>query len=187
MLLFHDCRLAIATTSERVVASDRAAGERAAARAMKELLGHSAAERAIVRDADGVPHCEPAGITLSIAHRDGRGAALAAMGDIRLGVDLERDDAVAPRHARYFLSRAERTSWSSTDLTALWALKEAAWKALRCNDSTPFHALTLEPDARPGACTLRVGPQRIPARFALVRPARGWIVAAVRATAEAAA
>ena len=183
MLLFDDCRLALASSPPAAPElRDRAAGALAARRALAALLGESESGIEISHHADGAPSCGLDDVALSVAHRDGRGVAIAARGALRLGVDFERARSVSPDHARYFLSPRERETWEGTDLTTLWAIKEAAWKALRCGHETPFRALTVDRGTRAGECVLRVGARRIPARFAVLRPRRGWIVAAVRAT-----
>lgn len=110
---------------------------------------------------------------VSVAHRHGRAVA-AASGDCPLGVDLEPCGAVPPGLERIYLAPDERALLDRHDATVLWTLKEAAWKALALDPSTPFHALTLACDAR-GALTAVHGPAgRRAASAAVWRPWRGW-------------
>jgi phosphopantetheinyl transferase (holo-ACP synthase) len=99
------------------------------------------APSAHLRDESGV--FRDLSVTVSLAHCDGHGVAAAIGGPRRAGVDVERLDVVHPAHERYFLTAAERASRAGHGTTALWALKEAAWKALRCRDGVVFSALEL--------------------------------------------
>ena len=103
-----------------------------------------AAPHPMLRAADG--DRLPLPLALSITHCDGRAAAAVGAEWVRLGVDLERRGGVAPRRQSYFLSAAERARAGVMDTTSLWALKEAAWKALGCGDELPFRALELRLD-----------------------------------------
>lgn len=119
-------------------------------------------------------------VTVSLAHVAGRAAAVAAPGRVRLGVDLERAGAVHPDHARYFLTAVERRLARRLTLTTLWALKEAAWKALALNPATPFTALQLHADRGGGrVVTVSLRRKRWPARVWLARPWRGFVLAVV--------
>jgi len=82
-------------------------------------------------------------IPVSIAHRDGFAIAAAADTSVRVGVDIERSDAVNARHSRYFLSPREERAARTLGLSAAWVLKEAAWKALALSDATAFRDLEL--------------------------------------------
>jgi 4'-phosphopantetheinyl transferase EntD len=84
-----------------------------------------------------------ADIRLSLSHRDARALAVAAEPGLRVGVDLERDEAIPASRARYFLTERERRQETSLGLARLWALKEAAWKALDCDARLPFASLEL--------------------------------------------
>lgn len=87
----------------------------------------------------------PLAARLSIAHCDGHGAAGAApAGDARIGVDLERWHDLPAAHLRCFATARERGMATLLGASALWALKEAAWKALGCDATLPFTALELE-------------------------------------------
>lgn len=116
----------------------------------------------------------------SLSHRDGRGAAVLAPGGVRVGIDLERMRAVPREHERLFATAAERRAWPrGRDLSALWALKEAAWKAFRCPDDLPFTALELEIGRAGTVSAVRIDGRAHPARSILRRPWPGWVVALV--------
>lgn len=124
--------------------------------------------------------------TLSLSHRLGRGAAAAvpAASGVRVGVDLELGGSVPPECARYFLTAAERDEGArgNVDLAALWALKEAAWKALAVRDTVCFSALELAIDPRASSMVRAVtlhGRTR-PAAGAVSEPWPGWRLAVVR-------
>ena len=119
------------------------------------------------------------GLSISVSHADGRALAAATSRPARIGVDLERADRVATTHADYFLSTHERERSGSLTLTELWALKEAAWKALGCDDATPFGELGLIFDAGAGVRAVRLGTMVIPVVAELRRPWPGWVGAVV--------
>jgi phosphopantetheinyl transferase (holo-ACP synthase) len=131
-----------------------------------------------VRDATG--SLRPADVSLSVAHRRGRGAAVASAGPAAVGVDLERIAAVPPRFARYFLTPAERTVLGRRSCVEMWALKEAAWKASRCTDSVYFTELELgfTDDAELDRVTLRG--RTLPASGELYEPWAEFVLAVVR-------
>jgi 4'-phosphopantetheinyl transferase EntD len=83
-------------------------------------------------------------IALSLTHRDGRAAAIAAPAGSRIGIDLEHVEAIDPARQRFFLTEHERRSVGQVATAALWTLKEATWKALRLGSSVGFHELELE-------------------------------------------
>src|SRR5688500_16877856 len=89
----------------------------------------------------------PLSLSISLSHADGHAIAAAAEHPARIGVDLEREGQISAAHAHYFLSARERRTQGARTLTELWALKESAWKALGCGDSTPFADLELISDA----------------------------------------
>ncbi len=97
----------------------------------------------------------------------------------RVGIDLERAGAVRPAQARYFLTRTERRLARRLGLTALWTLKEAAWKALGAGDATPFTALELHADRSGRLEAVSLHGRRTRARALLARPWRGFVVAVV--------
>ena len=119
----------------------------------------------------------PLSLSISLSHADGHAIAAAAPHPARIGVDLERDGQIDPAHAGYFLSRRERRDQGARTLSELWALKESAWKALGCDDTTPFCDLELVIDA--GGClrAVRLGTMVIPARAEIRHPWPGWVAA----------
>jgi len=136
--------------------SDWRAGRIAAKRAAAGALGLDDPTRVtLVPLPGGAPHIALRGpfgthriipLAVSLAHRSGRAAAAATIEPGELGIDLELAGQVRAAHAGYYLSRAERELAGWYGLTALWTLKEAAWKALRCDDTVPFTALELRFD-----------------------------------------
>jgi 4'-phosphopantetheinyl transferase EntD len=110
----------------------------------------------------------------SWAHRHGRAVAVVDAGQ-PVGIDLERVGVVSPGSRRYFLTARE--SASGLDLTSLWALKEAAWKALECSDTLPFRSLEILYDGEGEVAGVRRGRLAYPARAALANPWPGYILA----------
>ena len=135
----------------------------------QQVAGHSASKVITI----------PLGLSISVSHTDGRALAAATSRPARVGVDLERADRVSPCHADYFLSRHERERSGSLTLTELWALKESAWKALGCDDTTPFGELELIFDARGGVCAVRLRAMVVPVVAELRHPWPGWVGAVV--------
>lgn len=121
----------------------------------------------------------PLSLSISLSHTDGHAIAAAITHPARIGVDLERDGQIDVAHAHYFLSRRERREQGARTLTELWALKESAWKALGCDDSTPFSDLELVIDG--GGClrAVRLGAMVFPALGELRTPWQGWVAAVV--------
>ena len=118
-------------------------------------------------------------LSISLSHADGHAIAAATAHPARIGVDLEREGQIAPEHARYFLSARERRTQGTRNLTELWALKESAWKALGCGDSTPFADLELVMDAAGGLRAVRFGTMVFPAMAEIRRPWTGWVAAVI--------
>lgn len=118
-------------------------------------------------------------VALSIAHSADHAVAAVAPRSSRVGVDLERCGSVKTRQLRYFLTPAERRGGRRHSPTALWVLKEAAWKALGCNGGTPFTSVTLHFDARGRVSTVGRDGQMIGVRTALLRPWPGFVCAVV--------
>ncbi len=89
-------------------------------------------------------------LRVSIAHRGGWAIAAAFAPGLCVGVDLERANDVVAEHARYFVAPEERDTAARLGAGRLWALKEAAWKALGLRQELPFRelALPLSPDGR---------------------------------------
>ena len=115
----------------------------------------------------------------SLSHRDGRGAAVVAPPDVRVGIDLERTRAIPLEHERLFATAAERRAWRGRDMSGLWALKEAAWKAFRCQDGLPFTALELEIGRGGAVSAVRIDGRARTARSIVRRPWPGWVLALV--------
>lgn len=145
---------------------DWLAGRRAAKRAIAEHCGILPAQVCIL----GRPHSAPIAllqndaqgqralpISISISHHDGRGLAAVADRATRVGVDIARIGEIEPEHARYFLAPAEWSVAERIGATAVWALKEAAWKALSLSPETPFSTLEVSIDANDKLCGLRLG------------------------------
>lgn len=125
------------------------------------------------------------GPALSISHRDGRAAAAAAGAGTRVGVDLERAGSVPRDRERYFLTRRERRSPGRPEAAVLWALKEAAWKAFRCDATLPFTELELELGAHGDVQAVRVRGARYQARSEVRRVWGDYVLAVVWAEGEA--
>jgi 4'-phosphopantetheinyl transferase EntD len=161
--------------------ADHRASRLAARRAIRALVGPRA--RIVIRRRPGrAPLAEALGerrVSLSLSHRDGLAVAIAASPESRVGVDLERLDAVAPEHMRYFLTAREQRSANALPHAALWALKEATWKALALGDDVPLAALELDVDRRGAMRGVRLRGQYRPAVALLSAPWPGYVVAIV--------
>ena len=178
--------------------TDWLASRLAAKRAATALLAHSgrsAREIEIVRsDSEGraghgvlaqqVARLTPSRIlrvplsfSISLAHAEGHAIAAAASHPARIGVDLEREGQIDRGYAQYFLSPRERRYQGRRTLTELWALKESAWKALGCDDATPFPDLELVLDA--GGCVraVRLATMIFPVVAEIRHPWPGWVAA----------
>jgi 4'-phosphopantetheinyl transferase EntD len=129
--------------------ADHRASRLAARRAIRALVGGPVAI-SVERRPGGPPlaRAGDASVTLSLAHRDGLAVAIAAPAGSRVGIDLERLDDVPPEHVRYFLTARERRLADLLPGAVLWAMKEAAWKALALTDDVPLTALELNVDGR---------------------------------------
>ena len=103
---------------------------------------------------------------------------------VRLGVDVERAGSVGEARLRYFLAPGERDG--GLDPASLWTLKEAAWKALGCDERLPFRELALELDGAGGLRAVALRGQIFPARATLTTPWPGYVLAvcSVAATPE---
>lgn len=117
-----------------------------------------------------------ADVALSLAHRDGRAAAVSAPPGARVGVDVERVGAVAAEQVRYFAAPDERDA-GPPDPAALWALKEAVWKALRLGPSRPLRSLRLEFDDQETLRAVVVDDRRLRAWARLSQPWTTHVVA----------
>lgn len=209
VLLVHGCVVALAAAGDRRAArcltraersqcaalpgaaqrADYRAGRLAAKRAAAGPVGTAALRRVAVRrrpgGAPGVWVQDAGGgwraadVALSLGHRDGRAiAAAATAAGCRVGVDVERAAAVPAGWLRYFATAAERAGGPATG-AALWALKEAAWKALSLGADVPFAALALEFDGAGELAAVVLRGRRHPARAALLRPWRRHLAAVV--------
>jgi phosphopantetheinyl transferase (holo-ACP synthase) len=133
-----------------------------------------AAPRVRVQEPSGEWSAAP--VVFSLAHRDGHAVAVTAPPGARVGVDVERVGSVAHRYIRYFASDAE-CSRGPTDAASLWALKEAAWKALGLAQDLPFHSLEVEFDDARAVTGLRVDNIRFDAHASLLQPWPEHVVA----------
>lgn len=118
-------------------------------------------------------------LALSLTHRDGRGAAMVAEAPARIGIDLEREEAVTPQHARYFLTAQEQAALRSRSVATLWALKEAAWKALELGDDFSFLGLELHLDLQGRVKAVSVQGTRVPAKSCVWSPWPGYVLATI--------
>jgi 4'-phosphopantetheinyl transferase EntD len=124
---------------------------------------------------------------VSVSHRDGHAAAAAVTAALHIGVDLEAAEAVSEKSARHFLGETERRDGLRChDLTTLWALKEAAWKALLLDQTVPFSGLQLHFDARGALHRLELPAARTAfrARSRVREPFPGFRLAVVVAARE---
>lgn len=151
---------------------DRTAGRRAAAKAVARHCSVSAAEVRIVGRPGAAPLAllraddaswKPAPVSISISHHDGCGLAAVADSTAQIGVDLARLGEIEPEHQRYFLAPSEWSVAERIGATQVWALKEAAWKALSLPPDTPFSALELVIDDEYKLRGLRLDGSWIPA------------------------
>jgi 4'-phosphopantetheinyl transferase EntD len=117
------------------------------------LAGRIAAKRAI---AAHVASSSAAPFSMSISHHDGYGLAAVVDGPARIGVDLARVGEIEREHYRYFLAAGEWPIVERIGATAVWALKEAAWKAVSLSPDTPFGALELSIDDAEQLAGLRI-------------------------------
>jgi len=131
----------------------------------------------LLREDDATPR--PIPISISISHCDGLGLAAVADQPARVGVDLERAGQIEREHLRYFLSPAEWLVAERAGATLVWTLKEAAWKALQLDDTTPFSALRLAIDHASNLRGVWLHGDWIPAAARSWRASRDIIAAAV--------
>jgi len=169
--------------------SDWRAGRVAAKRAVAAVLGlddplrvtlvpvPGAAPLVEVRDVGGSHRVVP--LAFSLSQCAGRAAAAASVARGGLGIDLELSDQVRAAHAGYYLSPSERERAGACGLTTLWTLKEATWKALRCDDTVPFTALQLEFDAAGAVAAVSLSGRTQPAVAHVLEPWRGYVLAIV--------
>ena len=117
-------------------------------------------------------------LAVSLTHRDGRTAAIAAPAGAHVGIDIERLGAVAPGHERYFLTSGERERAGRCG-ALLWALKEAAWKALALDGGVAFHELELDVDGGGRLRAVRLRGRATRASGTLSTPWPGYVLATV--------
>lgn len=122
------------------------------------------------------PPRNPLPLALSLAHRDGYAAAAVSRGANRIGVDLEAAGAVPCSYARYFLTQRERDITCLRDPTEIWVLKEAAWKALGCDETVPFTALELQFDNQGAVTGVCLQGRTWPARAVISAPWPDYLV-----------
>jgi 4'-phosphopantetheinyl transferase EntD len=118
-------------------------------------------------------------VALTVSHRLGRAVAAAHPTGLPMGVDLERQGSVPQGLERLFLSAPEHVLLAHHDATTLWALKEAAWKALGLHRSDPFHSLTIVCDRDGALRSLRHGGGETAAAATIWRPWTHFIAALV--------
>jgi phosphopantetheinyl transferase len=169
--------------------ADWLAGREALRAAAAEALGVARNAVAVGHDDEGRPRAETLDAStsgrchVSVAHRDGLGAAVANRRR-RVGVDLEQLIPIPAEAARYFLTERER-KLDVPDRATLWALKEAAWKALECSDSIPFTALELQVEEGGVLRGVSLDGQRYAAGSAVSSPWPGYVLAVVWLEGEA--
>ena len=145
-----------------VAGPDARSGARVAARAAVACAAGVPLASVEIQHRDGqAPEVSlPAGaepFRVSLSHRGPHAVAAAVPARIHVGVDLEPEGAVRPESTRHFLDRREHEEGRhGHDLTSLWMLKEAAWKALLLDPATPFHALRLRFDGDAALCGLEI-------------------------------
>ena len=126
---------------------DCAAARLAAERALHALTG-TPVDAVIQPVSNGQLTAQVEGkpVHLCLAQQDGRAASVATQSSLGVGIDLVRVDSVQAEEIRFFLTPRERGQRCAYDSSVLWALKEAAWKAMACPRGAPFQALELELD-----------------------------------------
>jgi 4'-phosphopantetheinyl transferase EntD len=131
---------------------DWLAGRSAAKRAISTHCAISSAEVRLVSRSGNSPFAvrrtddeswSALPLSISISHQDGHALAAVVDGPARVGVDLAPAGEISREHQRYFLAPTEWCIAERIGATVVWALKEAAWKALSLTESTPFSALAL--------------------------------------------
>jgi 4'-phosphopantetheinyl transferase EntD len=117
-------------------------------------------------------------VAIALTHRDGRAAAIAAPQDTLIGIDIERLHAADPAHRRFYLTSNEQKIPTGLPDAFLWALKEAAWKALQLDGTVAFHDLEIEATHNSISAVSFRG-ERYAARGATCTPWPGYVLAAV--------
>jgi 4'-phosphopantetheinyl transferase len=157
--------------------------------AAKQVIGAAAdlrwtrlEEMEILAAADGTPEAwfkgSPAGITLSISHRDGMAVSLVCRGGELAGCDIELVEPRSPTFAGDWFTPGELALVDATALeardrlvTMIWSAKESALKALRQG----LRLDTRDVDVRPSVGSLfgDEGWRRFAATYA-GGPLAGW-------------
>jgi 4'-phosphopantetheinyl transferase EntD len=166
--------------------AERRASRLAARRAIRRLAGRLAAIE-IRRRPDRPPLARfrllgepPQQIALSLTHREGRAAAVAASPGVAIGIDLERTDAVPAGAERMFMTPFELRQSPRLASSIVWSLKEASWKALRLGGDVSFHDLELDIDPAGLLRGLILRRRRIPASATVVSPWSCFVLATVQ-------
>ena len=120
---------------------------------------------------------------LSLAHCDGRAVAAVAPAGERIGVDVERIGSIQHAYIQYFATVAEREQ-GPRDAASLWALKEAAWKALQLGTTVAFSALELEFSPGRELTGITLCGNRLDGRATLLEPWPDHVVAIVMVAAS---
>jgi phosphopantetheinyl transferase (holo-ACP synthase) len=186
----EEARLDVLVTEKR--RRDFLLGRLAAKDAVRRALRSSsppAGKIAILSDENGAPFAvvdgeRAASLSLSLSHGHGQAVALARESGL-VGLDLERIRERPEGTFRFYMSDEERDRYVSSRLpgclrdeaaVVLWALKEAAWKALRPGRGAGlldvFLSLESPTGSREGSARVRFsGPLRERARQEGVAPA----------------
>lgn len=143
-----------------------------------EVVGGSG-EPPELRIRDGQGGSRPVGRELSISHRDGRGVAVTAPLGTRIGVDLERAGSVQLSTIHDLLTPFEREIAREVDPTVVWAVKEAAWKAVGLGTSLDFADMELRADRQGRLMGIELLGAFVPMHTRIAEPWPGFIVAKV--------
>jgi phosphopantetheinyl transferase len=171
--------LAPASSRRRV---DRLAGRLALKRLLRQTFGVAPLSYVIGSDGPAPVLCRwpgPAGLTVSLSHSAGRGAASWAWedGEGAVGVDVQHIRPAHPGLAARVLTEGERTQ--AADVLLFWALKEAAIKARRQPWGRALNEIVVTLGAERGAAGIVIpGEPPLAARYA--RRGDWWLARAVR-------
>jgi 4'-phosphopantetheinyl transferase EntD len=165
--------------------AERRASRVAARRAIRGILGANVAielrgrvsrgPAVRIRGTSGAPP------VLSLSHRDGKAAAIAAPAGQRVGIDVERlvPPPMDEAHARRFLTTREQRCAVDLPPAVLWSLKEAFWKALDLDGSVAFRELELDIDRDAQVCGVYVRNEWRRAAATIAAPWPGYVMAVV--------
>ena len=162
------------------------AGRLAAKLAALSVMGDRRLDRFEVHSGTGAPPelavLDPDGtsrrldVSLSISHCAGRGAAALAPSGWRVGVDLERARTIPDHFGQYFLGSSE-LQWACGDLTVLWCLKEAVWKAMGLGHDVRFRSVELGRVVDGAPIGVRIGGAFVRVTARAHRPWPGFVLA----------